>query len=219
LSSTAHPSVLPIRADAVVLDNVCEAGVNFRIALDVPEWPGANPGQFLMLSAGVQTEVLRTDPLLPRPMAVYRGHAPAPEGAGPRVEVLYKATGRGTQLISQARPGERLRVVGPLGEGFAPIGSGDRAILIGGGTGVASLYELAVRGVAAGGEVELVLGARTIADMMGRADFEALGAGLEITTEDGSHGLRGRVTDALAPILAAGRTSPEPRSTCAARLR
>jgi dihydroorotate dehydrogenase electron transfer subunit len=204
LSSTADPSALPIRADAVVLGNVCEAGVNYRIALDVPGWPGAAPGQFLMLSPGAQTEVLRTDPLLPRPMAVYRGHESAPEGAGTRVEVLYKATGRGTRLIAQARPGECLRVVGPLGEGFTPIAGGDRAILVGGGTGVASLYELAVRGVAAGGEVELVLGARTIADLMGRADFEALGAGLEITTEDGSHGHRGLVTDALAPMLTGG---------------
>jgi dihydroorotate dehydrogenase electron transfer subunit len=201
LSSTGAESALPIRADAVVLENVCESGVNYRIVLEVCGWPGAAPGQFVMLSPGAQTGVSRSDPLLPRPMAVYRGHAPASETHGARVEVLYKATGRGTRLIAEARPGERLRVVGPLGEGFPPIHAGRRAILIGGGTGLASLYELAVRGVAAGAEVQLVLGARSIDELMGRADFEALGAGLEITTEDGSHGLHGRVTDALSPML------------------
>lgn len=202
MSSTGAKSALPIRADAVVLDNVCESGVNYRIALDVPGWPGAAAGQFLMLSAGAQTEVLRTDPLLPRPMAVYRGHEAAPKGAAARVEVLYKATGRGTRLIAQARPGEVLRVVGPLGEGFPDVGAGERAILVGGGTGVASLYEVAARAAAANADVQLVLGARTIDDLMGRSDFSSLGVELTIATEDGSAGIKGLVTDALGPLLA-----------------
>ena len=184
----------PIRAEGVVLENHDQGGGNFRITLEVPGWPGAEPGQFLMLSAGALSDVLRTDPLLPRPMAVFCG-----AGEGDRVEVLYKVHGRGTALMGEARPGERLRVVGPLGHGFPTPEGGERAILVGGGTGVASLYELARR--AGGTELHLILGARTIGDLMGRSEFEALGAPLQITTEDGSRGLKGRVTDALGPLL------------------
>ncbi len=197
----------PIRAEAVVVENVDLGGGNLRLILDVPGWPGAEPGQFLMLSAGALSEVARTDPLLPRPMAVYRGASP-----GDRVEVLYKIHGRGTRLMAEAGPGARMRVVGPLGCGFPIPVAGERAILVGGGTGVASLYELArLAGEVGEVEVQLILGARSIGDLMGRTDFEGLGQPLEVTTEDGSHGRRGRVTDALAPLLGAEHATSSSR--------
>jgi dihydroorotate dehydrogenase electron transfer subunit len=91
-----------------------------------------------MLSPGAIGAAPRSDPLLPRPMAVYRA-------AGDLVEILYKRSGRGTALLAEARPGERVRLVGPLGRPFPPALPGERALLVGGGTGIASLYELARR--------------------------------------------------------------------------
>ncbi len=209
MTSTGRDSRLPSRIDAQVLENRSEGGNNHRLVLSVPDWPGAEPGQFIMLSAGARAAVERSDPLLPRPMAVYRGHAPAAEPAAGRVEVLYRVSGRGTQLISEALPGQRLRVVGPLGRGFPEVESDASAVLVGGGTGVASLYELAARAVARA-RTTVVLGARTAADLMGRDDFAGLDIDLQITTEDGSSGLRGLVTDALAPLL---RRVSRPSST------
>lgn len=195
MSAHVH-AALPLRADATVVANRCEGGANHRIRLAVPGWPGAAPGHFVMLSPGGRGAALRFDPLLPRPMAVYRSFA----GAPPEIEVLYKATGRGTQILAETRAGEAVRVVGPLGTPFALPDAGGRALLVGGGTGIASLYELAAQ-ARARGPVVVLLGARSAGDLMGGDDFAALGVELRVATEDGSRGTRGLVTALLEAAL------------------
>jgi dihydroorotate dehydrogenase electron transfer subunit len=129
-------------------------------------------------------------------MAVYRDF-------GDEVEILFKRSGRGTALLGEARPGECVRLVGPLGRPFAPPRPGERALLVGGGTGVASLYELA-RKLLPSNEMAILLGARSAADLMGRADFDAFGDCVRLATEDGSAGERGLVTGLLEAELARG---------------
>jgi dihydroorotate dehydrogenase electron transfer subunit len=81
-------------------------------------------------------------------------------------------------------------------------------VLVAGGTGIASVYELAARRLRDTGsgapEPLVLLGARSADDLMGEADFSALGAPLRIATEDGSRGTRGLVTDLLEAALADG---------------
>ena len=60
----------PVRSEGEVASNRAEGGVNFRLALRVPDWPGFDPGQFAMISPGALATAQRNDPLLPRPMAV-----------------------------------------------------------------------------------------------------------------------------------------------------
>ena len=187
----------PVRADAEVVANHAEGGDNRRLVLRVPDWPGFAPGQFAMLSPGARTAVPRSDPLLPRPMAVYRARL---VGASADVEVLFKITGRGTALLAETLPGQRIAWVGPLGRAFAPPEPGERALLVAGGTGIASIFELAAR-LAPRGELEVLLGARSADDLMGLADFEALGISLQIATENGSAGQRGLVTELLEDAL------------------
>ena len=201
------PMPLPIRVDAGVLENVGDGAGHHRLTLEIPDWPGAEPGQFAMLSAGGGTEALRWDPLLPRPMAVYRGHAPARPGSAARVDFILKVEGRGTRLLADLVPGQAVRLVGPLGTDFPVIEAGSRALLVGGGTGIASLFELARRG-AGQADVHVVLGARTDSGLMGAADFEALEVAFHVTTEDGSRGRRGRVTDVLAELLGSSEKAP-----------
>ena len=198
-SSPPAPSKA-LRAVAEVVENEAESPGNHRLVLAIPDWPGAEPGQFVMLSPGGPGEAELTDPLLPRPMAVYRGHAPAPGGRRAEVEFLLKVAGRGTHLLADRVPGQSIRLVGPLGSAFTPIAPGSRAILVGGGTGIASLYELASRG-AQQADVQVIMGARREADLMGVDDFLALGVEVQVTTEDGSRGRQGRVTDALGELL------------------
>lgn len=193
----------PIRGRARVLANAVE-GSGRKLLLEMPDWPGSRPGQFLMIGAGADSAAMRRDPLLPRPMAVYRNlsalEAP-PEGeASPaRIELLYRVVGRGTTLLAETEPGQTLGVVGPLGRGFPIEGGAAPALLVGGGTGIASLFELAGALLAVGRPVCVALGARTERDLIGRGDFESLsGLSLTCTTEDGSFGRRGRVTEALA---------------------
>jgi len=189
----------PVRSLVEVVSNAREGAASHRLRIRWPEFPGFEPGQFAMLSPGAIGSVERVDPLLPRPMAIYRASA---ESGGAEVEILYKVHGRGTALIADARPGARMRIVGPLGRPFPLPAPGQAAVLVGGGTGIASLYELAARCLrVAGGSVAVLLGARTSADLMGVVDFEALGAGLRVATEDGSRGDRGLVTAPLRAVL------------------
>ena len=192
-------SLPPIRILAEVVANRCEGGANHRLTLRAPGWPGFAPGQFVMLSPGPVGVVPRSDPLLPRPMAVYREVA---DELGPCFEVLYKRCGRGTQLLAAAVAGELVALLGPLGCGFrAPSGTG-AALLVAGGTGIASVFELA-RTLVGEHAVSVLLGARSAEDLMGEADFSELDVNLEIATEDGSRGTRGLVTGLLEKQLAA----------------
>ena len=190
----------PIRADALVRENRDEGGAHHRLVLSVPGWAGFEPGQFAMLSAGARGAVQRTDPLLPRPMAIYRETRSEGET---RIEVLYQVSGRGTALLAEALPGQRVGWVGPLGRAFAEPRAGERVVLVGGGTGIASLLELA-RSSTAAHEVRVLLGGRTEEALMGVSDFEALGIPVRISTEDGTRGQRGLVTELLVHQLALG---------------
>ncbi|MFQ5415736.1 MAG: dihydroorotate dehydrogenase electron transfer subunit [Myxococcota bacterium] len=190
----------PIRTRGAVVANRAEGGDNRRLVLRVEGWPGAGPGQFVMLSPGAESAVSRSDPLLPRPMAVYRT---LPENGASNLEILYKVTGRGTRLLAEALPGQQVGVVGPLGHAFPAPEAGERALLVAGGTGIASLYFLADR-IRRDGPVAVLLGARTSEELMGADDFEALGVDLRIATEDGSRGVRGLVTALLEQALAEG---------------
>jgi dihydroorotate dehydrogenase electron transfer subunit len=185
----------PIRADAEVLENRAEGGRNLRLRLRVPGWPGFAPGQFVMLSPGARTSVWRSDPLLPRPMAVFRASAHGD------VEILYQKSGRGTRLLAETLPGQQVSLLGPLGRPFELPAPGERALLVAGGTGIASVHELAAR-LAGRGDVEVLLGARSADDLMGERDFAALGVPLRVATEDGSRGTRGLVTELLERALA-----------------
>jgi dihydroorotate dehydrogenase electron transfer subunit len=200
----------PIRGRATVLSNELD-GNGRKLLLAVPDWPGAIPGQFLMIGAGAEVGVPRWDPLLPRPMAVFRdrGRSESDDnddddapGVG-HVELLYRVVGRGTTLLSEMLPGQIVKVVGPLGRGFPVEGEGGLAILVGGGTGIASLYELARALTRAGRSVLVILGAQSKPDLIARDDFDALDVELLCTTEDGTHGIEGRVTEPLAQRLAA----------------
>jgi len=121
-------------------------------------------------------------------------------GDSGEIEVLYRVAGRGTALLAEARSGMQLCLVGPLGRGFALPARGQPALLVGGGTGIASLYALAETAQAQG-EVRVLLGARSAELLLGARDFEALGVSVDVATEDGSRGWRGRVTERLEQAL------------------
>lgn len=153
----------------------------------------ALPGQFVMLRGE-----WGRDPLLPRAFSILR----LVDGG---CEILGKAVGRGTHLLELALPGAPMTVLGPLGTPFPPPESGRADLLVAGGVGLAPLLWLAEK--YGEGSYHLIYGARTSADLVLLDDIRATGCALTITTEDGSVGTRGRVTDALAPIAANSRSA------------
>ena len=155
------------------------------VTVEVPDWPAHRPGQFAMLC--LDPHGLHQDPLLPRPMAIFRRDAD-------RIEFRFHIVGRGTALLAALGVGAALGVLGPLGNGFdPPRRPGGRPLLVGGGTGTASLYELAQLTP----NTRVLLGGRSADAILGLADFQALEVELHVATEDGSLGHRGLVTDLL----------------------
>ncbi len=183
-----------------VLSNESMGGGNFCLRLEISgEWARSSPGQFVMLSPVAPSQFCFSDPLLPRPMAIYRTDATS-SGSGIVIDVAYKVVGRGTALMRAALPGSLMTVVGPLGQGFTKPGDGIGAVLIGGGTGIASLYEHA-RILSEHCRTVVLLGANTAEMILGRVDFEGLSLELHVATEDGSLGSHGLVTDLLPSTL------------------
>lgn len=128
------------------------------------------------------------------------------------VTLMITAVGPFSRLMHEKQPGDRLWLRGPFGRGFQPPPAHKKLALIGGGYGVAPLYWLASTQANRAAQVTTIIGARTAADILYTEHFAALatrGADdtaytLQVTTEDGSQGIRGRVTDALTPLLEAG---------------
>ena len=111
--------------------------------------------------------------------------------------VLYETVGRGTELLRSLPLGTELDLLTGLGNGFDLGCAGPAPLLVGGGTGLSPLYGLAKRLLEAGCEPRVILGFRSRDEVFALRSFHALGLYPSITTEDGSFGIRGRVTDAL----------------------
>ena len=120
------------------------------------------------------------------------------------VSLMVAAVGPFSREIGQLRVGERLWLRGPLGRGFQMPAEQSHALLVGGGYGVAPLKFLAEQLLADGHNVTVIIGGRSSDDLLLVDEFKALMvATLWLVTEDGSFGLRGLSTDAIAPALAA----------------
>jgi dihydroorotate dehydrogenase electron transfer subunit len=110
--------------------------------------------------------------------------------------------GEFTAALHGLRAGDRVWVRGPYGNGFTVRGR--RILCLSGGYGVAPMAYLARTAFARGCEVVAVIGARTADDLLFVHRFASLGCRVLLTTDDGSAGLRGLVTDGAALALAAG---------------
>lgn len=167
----------------------------FRLVARAPGIaPLVQPGQFVHLRV-----LPLKDALLRRPFSVF-------QVSGDTFSILYKRVGKGTDVLSRMRPGEELSAIGPLGHGFTvPAPGGEMPLLVAGGYGMAAMYLLAERSPQKG---IVFVGGRRRVDILCEAEFRALGWEVRVTTEDGSHGEKGIVTQPLEAELrrsAAGR--------------
>ena len=123
-----------------------------------------------------------------------------------------------SHALHQLDIGDSIWIRGPLGKGYtlSPLSTGKtaHALLIGGGYGVAPLLYLAKQALQLGYQVSMVIGARKEADLLLVNDFKTIGTSLWLTTEDGSTGIRGLVTDAIPPLLAEASIRPTVVYTC-----
>ena len=159
----------------------------------------AHPGQFVALAVGGPTSAL----LLRRAFSIHRAK---PSGTyGGTVDVVVAPHGPGTRWLTALRPHDPVDVVGPLGRPFPLPAEPVPCVLVGGGYGSAPLFWLAQELRARGCEVEMVLGAASEDRLFGVVEARRSADGVTVTTDDGSAGRRGWVSDVLGEVVA--RTS------------
>ena len=112
--------------------------------------------------------------------------------------LIYKVVGEGTAQMSRMAAGGELDLLTGLGNGFDVHNAAQRPLLVGGGVGVPPLYNLAKVLLAAGKRVGVVLGFNTADEVFYADEFRALGCDVHLATADGSAGVRGFVTTAIA---------------------
>ena len=173
-----------------IVSNERDTDFYFRLVLRAPQIaPLIQPGQFAHLRI-----LPLKDALLRRPFSIF-------QVAGDTFSILYKTVGKGTDALSRMRAGEELSIIAPLGHGFTmPQTDGEIPLLVAGGYGMAAMFLLAQRSPQKG---IVFVGGRRRVDILCEEEFAALGWDVRVTTEDGSRGEKGLVTQ---PLLAELRT-------------
>ena len=119
---------------------------------------------------------------------------------GDTLTLIYKVVGKGTEQMSRMTEGESLDLLTGLGNGYDLTKSGEKPLLIGGGVGVPPLYMLCKELIREGKKPTVILGFNKADEVFYKNEFEALGAEVLVATADGSMGVRGFVTDAMADL-------------------
>jgi dihydroorotate dehydrogenase electron transfer subunit len=175
-------SVEPIMGDAVLLTVTAPSGVLSQL----------RPGQFFNI---VTRFAGSFDPLLRRPYSVYRAHRDPPA-----LTFLVRPFGRGSAWLAERLPGERLGMLGPLGNSFTIPSRAQRLLMLGGGVGVAPLVMLSDEAAAKNLDVVFVMGAATESGLLAPSELSER-VEYAVATDDGSRGHRGLATELIGDFV------------------
>lgn len=186
---------MPHQISSEVLDNR-RSGDYHVLSLTAPGIAEtARPGHFVTLAMGGEESSM----VLRRAFAI---HQVASRGVyGGTLDIAVSVQGRGTKWLAERRRHDVVDLVGPLGKPFSLPKQGVSCVLVGGGYGSAPLFMLAQDLRDRGCRVDLVIGASTESKLFGVLELKRLASSLTITTDDGSAGIPGRVTDALPDAI------------------
>jgi dihydroorotate dehydrogenase electron transfer subunit len=152
------------------------------------------PGQFVNIACGKnRSSILR------RPFSVYRVHKRG--GWSSTIEVVFDIRGPGTDYLANLRAHASVDLIGPLGRGFGVPKRRAHCLLVGGGIGAAPLFFLADDLRNDGHRVDALLGARTAGMLLSQIELRRLASVCRVTTDDGSAGTQGLVTDVLEEMI------------------
>jgi dihydroorotate dehydrogenase electron transfer subunit len=212
-------------------ENVRVACDTYRLRVPCPEIARAIvPGQFLMVRLADSS-----DPLLGRPLALYDTVLDA-GGSPTGLDIVYVALGKMTRRLSTLAAGLPLEMWGPLGNGFPPTPT-EHLVMVAGGIGQTPFLALARQylGLRSYGQratqapraakVTLLYGVRNAQYLAGVEDFRQLGVEVRLSTDDGSAGHHGLVTELIGPAVESSSLparivccGPEPMMQATARL-
>jgi dihydroorotate dehydrogenase electron transfer subunit len=191
----ARPAAGPLQVLGTVL-SLKRVGDYYHLTMVAPGIAErSRPGSFVALAVGGGHSAM----LLRRAFSIYRVRSSGVYGG--TVEIVFAAYGKGTDQMTRLRPNDPVDVVGPLGRPFALPKQAVPCVLVGGGYGTAPLFGLAQRLRDRQCQVHMVLGAATESRLFGALEARRAAQSVVVTTEDGSVGIRGRVTDPLPDLI------------------
>jgi len=189
--------------EAKVIENDRIAEGIFWMKLDAGKRFRAKPGQFINIRVADSFQ-----PLLRRPFSIF-------DLNNGKVEIVYKVVGEGTDLLSRKKPSDIVNFIGPLGKSYLEFGIWNlefrtgkksqipnpksRIILVGGGTGIASLHFLSKELKKKKKRFTIIQGARNKRHLIFPERFKKMGC--IFTTDDGSFGKKGCASDVLKDMV------------------
>ena len=186
---------MPIQVKGEVLD-VRRSGAYHVLSITAPGITElTRPGHFVTVGIGGEESAL----LLRRAFAIHQVQSRGVYGG--TLDIVVGVHGNGTQWLADRRRHDTLDLVGPLGRPFILPKERVNCVLIGGGYGTAPLFMLAEQLRERGCRVDTIVGAATEEKLFGRLELKRLSSTLTITTDDGSLGVQGRVTDILPDLM------------------
>jgi dihydroorotate dehydrogenase electron transfer subunit len=195
LTTTGHSKsgAIQVTGEVIGLRRAGEYHVLTLTAGGIPDL--TRPGHFVALAVGGDQSSM----LLRRAFSIYSVQSRGVYGG--TLEIVFAVNGKGTEWLSRLHRHDQVDIVGPLGRPFALPKEPVACVLVAGGYGSAPMFSLADALRARGCRVDVVLGASTESKLFGVLDAKRITASLTITTDDGSAGERGRVTDVLPAVL------------------
>jgi dihydroorotate dehydrogenase electron transfer subunit len=184
---------LQVQGEVLSLRKVGAYNAMTVVAPGIPEL--TRPGHFVAVQVGGPESSM----LLRRAFAVYDVKDRGVYGG--TVDFVFSVHGKGTAWLARRRPQDKVDVVGPLGTPFRLPKTAATATLVGGGYGSAPLLPLATALRERGCRVDVVLGAASSDRLFGVLEAKRIASSMTVTTDDGTAGERGRVSDVLPAVL------------------
>lgn len=173
-----------------------KVGAYHHIALEAGEiGKVAKPGNFIAIAVGGDYSSMP----LHRVFAIYRAKADGVHAS--TIEIIVAAHGKGSEWLVKQGEGSEIRVTGPLGTSFPLPAEPVNVAIVGGGYGSAPLFDLADHLKSRGCRVDAVIGASTSSKIFAPLDGKRTVNSVTVTTEDGSAGVQGRVTDVIDELI------------------
>ena len=174
-----------------VIRSMSPVGSYLHMVLDAPEVGEVQPGNFAAVAVGG----IGSGMLLRRAFSIHKSTP------GETLEIIFAAHGQGTQWLATQSSGDEIDVVAPLGKPFVLPRAAIPCVIVAGGYGAAPMELLARELRVRGCRVDVILGAATQEKLFGVLDLKAVSDSVTVTTDDGTSGVRGRVTDVLADLI------------------
>lgn len=174
-----------------VIRSIAPVGSYLHMVLDAPEIPEVQPGNFAAVAVGGVGGGM----LLRRAFSIHKATP------GETLEIIFASHGQGTQWLATQSAGDTIDVIAPLGKPFVLPRQPIPCVIVAGGYGAAPMELLARDLRSRGCRVDVVLGAATQEKLFGVLDLKGVADSVTVTTDDGTSGVRGRVTDVLADLI------------------